>query len=255
VPSSPARQFQSCLVIAPRSVNTLPLVRALHTAGLAVLERWPDASSLSLAGSGEFALIACFCDGMFDADVALIDSLSRVGPGVVAILEEATPDLVAHCLEAGADACVELGADERLIVAQVHAILRRRRVADPADSAMTGVLKLGDLTVDIDRCEVERAGEFIPLTASEYRIVEHMARNAGRVLRPHEILNAVADGYVYSPREAQEVFKVYVRRIRRKLEPSELEPRYLLTVRGIGYRLEGASASGAWDGKTATQIA
>ena len=66
-----------------------------------------------------------------------------------------------------------------------------------------------------------------------------MARHSGRVLHPHEILNAVTADYEYLPREAQDVFKVYVRRIRRKLEPVEHEPRYLVTVRGFGYRLEG----------------
>ena len=104
---------------------------------------------------------------------------------------------------------------------------------------MSGALQIGDLSVDVDRCEVERAGRYVPLTATEFRIVEHMARNPGRVLRPHEILNAVSDDYQYLPREAQEVFKVYVRRIRKKLEPGEAEPRYLVNVRGFGYRLEG----------------
>ena len=104
-----------------------------------------------------------------------------------------------------------------------------------------GVLQVGDLVVDVDRCEVERGGVFVPLTASEFRILEYMARNAGRVLRPHEILNAVSEDYEYLPREAQEVFKVHVRRIRRKLEVSEDNPQYLVNVRGFGYRLEGGS--------------
>lgn len=107
--------------------------------------------------------------------------------------------------------------------------------------ADVGVLQVGDLVVDVDRCEVERGGAFVPLTASEFRILEYMARNAGRVLRPQEILNAVSGDYEYLPREAQDVFKVYVRRIRRKLEVSEDNPQYLVNVRGFGYRLEGGS--------------
>lgn len=66
-----------------------------------------------------------------------------------------------------------------------------------------------------------------------------MARNAGCVLRPDEILNAVSEECEYRLREAQDVFKVYARRIRRKLEPRKRSPRYLVTVRGLGYRLEG----------------
>lgn len=81
-------------------------------------------------------------------------------------------------------------------------------------------------------------GTVYPLTASEFRIVEYMARRTGRVVSQHEVLNAVSDEFEYRPREAQGV-KVYVRRIRRKLEPIEAEPRYLVTVRGFGYRLEG----------------
>ncbi|MBK6319547.1 MAG: winged helix-turn-helix domain-containing protein [Dehalococcoidia bacterium] len=90
---------------------------------------------------------------------------------------------------------------------------------------------------------MQRAGTFVALTASEFRIVEYMARHSGRVLKSHEVLNAVSSDYEYLPREAQDVFKVYVRRIRRKLEPNESEPRYLVTVRGFGYRLEGGVPS------------
>jgi DNA-binding response OmpR family regulator len=157
----------------------------------------------------------------------------------VALLDEATASLTSLCLDAGADACLQLDADAMLVVAQVHAVLRRHAQPGEPELGDCGVLQVGDLVVDVDRCEVERGGVFIPLTASEFRIIEHMARNAGRVLRPHEILNAVSREYEYLPREAQEVFKVYVRRIRRKLELSEDDPQYLVNVRGFGYRLEG----------------
>ncbi len=233
-------------------MNTLPIVRALHSAGFAVLERGPE-ESLALARSGNFELVTCLCDPGLGLELALLTSIATGEIGLIALLPQATPQLVSQCLEAGADACLELGAEEMLIVAQAHAVMRRRG-GQPGSFESAGVLQVGDLTVDIDRCEVERAGEFVPLTASEYRIVEYMARNAGRVLRPHEILNAVSDEYVYLPREAQEVFKVYVRRIRRKLEPAEAEPRYLITVRGFGYRLENG-ANGRAAKKAAAQTA
>jgi DNA-binding response OmpR family regulator len=222
---------------------TLPVVRALHAAGIAVLERQRDAAALSLAISGEFDLVAWVCD---DADSHL--SLARVSQAsipAIALLSEATPARAAACLGAGADACLQLDAESKLVVAHAPAVLRRHGAYAGQPPEISGVLQVGDLTVDIDRCEVQRAGRFVALTASEFRIVEFMARNSGRVLRPHEILNAVSDDYEYLPREAQDVFKVYVRRIRRKLEPGEAEPRYLITVRGFGYRLEGGSTSPA----------
>jgi DNA-binding response OmpR family regulator len=223
--------------------NTLHFVRALHGAGFAVLERVTSPAILEFALRGDFDLIAWATSREARFDTTHLSQVSQEGLALVALLGDASSDAVSACLMAGADACIQLDADERVVVAQVHAVLRRQsshRAAPPPD---LGLLQFGDLAVDSDRCEVARAGQYVPLTASEFRIVEFMARNTGKVLRPHEILNAVSDGYSYSPREAQDVFKVYARRIRRKLEPSEQEPRYLVTVRGFGYRLEGGEAT------------
>jgi len=232
-------RFLSCLLVAPGAMETRHFVRALHSGGLAVLEREPGEAALRMAESGEFDLVcrAIDCDGVSGlVDVA---RLAAGGRPVVAVFDAALPELVAEAFTAGAEACLELGADPRVVVAQVRAVLRRAGAYDATSGANSGVLQVGDLVVDVDRCEVQRGGMVVPLTAAEFRIVEYMARNSGRVLKPHEILNAVSDDYRYLPREAQDVFKVYVRRIRRKLEPDEQAPRYLVTVRGFGYRLEG----------------
>lgn len=233
------QRYRSCLVIATSGADTLSFSRALHSAGIAVLERAPDTRTRLLAISDEFDLVAVVCEPDGRESLELLSQLSTARKGLVALLDKATSRAVSGCLQAGADACLQLDAESGLVVAQVHAVLRRSLPATEETLSSTGLLQVGDLTVDIDRCEVARAGEFVPLTASEFRIVEYMARNPGRVLRPHEILNAVSEEYQYLPREAQEVFKVYVRRIRRKIEPDEQEPRYLITVRGFGYRLEG----------------
>ena len=236
--------FQSCLLLSSGQDETLPFVRALHSSGIAVLERPDDDPGLKLALSNEFDIVAIACSGG-EPDCALLGRLAASGVAVVALFAEATSRCISVSLTAGADACLQLDAEPMVVVAQVKAVLRRHgRYAEDA-AGSSGVLQLGDLCVDIDRCEVQRAGTNVPLTATEFRILEYMARNAGRVLRPHEILNAVSDDYEYLPREAQDVFKVYVRRIRRKLEISEAEPAYLITVRGFGYRLEGG-AQGAF---------
>jgi len=218
---------------------TVPFVRALHGGGIAVLEREPGAASLQLALSGEFQLVAWLVDPRSAAAPVSLARLAEAEIPTIAVFREADPELVSEALHAGADACLELHADARVVVAQSHAVLRRRGAYDDSQAERSGLLQVGDLTVDVDRCEVQRAGYHVALTASEFRIVEFMARNSGRVVRPFEILNAVSSDYEYLPREAQDVFKVYVRRIRRKLEPNENDPRYLVTVRGFGYRLEG----------------
>ena len=239
------RAFVSCLLVAPSHVETLTLVRGLHGGGVAVLEREPNSTAMQLAISGEFDLVAWFVDPLSAAAPVALAQLASCGVPVIAVFDDASPELVAESLAAGADACLACSTDARVLVAQVRAVLRRAGAYDAKSGEISGLLQVGDLTVDVDRCEVQRAGAFVALTASEYRIVEFMARHAGRVLKPHEILNAVSDDYEYLPREAQDVLKVYVRRIRRKLEPDENQPRYLVTARGFGYRLEGGVVSPA----------
>ena len=238
---SSSRPFKSCLVVAESGVDTLPVIRALHGAGIAVLERAPTEGTLALALSGEFDVVTWHFAPDDPTTGPILSRLAASHIASVSLVNRASAALATLCLESGADACLELTADAMLIVAQVHAVLRRHSPLEEQTLLECGVLQVGDLMVDVDRCEVERGGVFVPLTASEFRILEYMARNAGRVLRPHEILNAVSVDYEYLPREAQEVFKVYVRRIRRKLEVSEDDPQYLVNVRGFGYRLEGGS--------------
>lgn len=216
---------------------TLHVTRSLHRAGYAVLERAPLGSTIEMARSGDFDLVLWVVSPQRPETAVHFAEIHAARVPLIALLADATPAAVSSCLHAGADACLALDADERIIAAQVHAVVRRHEAA-PAIAEATGVLALGDLVVDMDRCEVLCQGRYVPLTASEFRIVAYMARHAGRVLRPHDILNAVTDDYEYRPREAQDVFKVYVRRIRQKLERCIEEPRYIVTVRGLGYRLE-----------------
>lgn len=237
----PRSSFESCLLVAPYEASTRGFVRALHEGGMAVLEREPGKPALALACSGEFTAVAWFVGPRSVTAPLAIVELAAAGVPIVAVHAGGSAELIAECLLAGADACLDLAADARVIVAQLRAVLRRHGAYDGGAAEESGLLQVGDLTVDVDRCEVQRAGAHVALTASEFRIVEYMARHSGRVLRPHEILNAVTADYEYLPREAQDVFKVYVRRIRRKLEPVEHEPRYLVTVRGFGYRLEGGN--------------
>lgn len=239
MPNAHKRAFLTCLVVANADRETLPFARALHDDGIAVLQRAASEQALQLAGTGEFDLVAWFIEPRSAVSTLALAHLSKLRVPVIALVHDAEPLDIADSLAAGAEACIEVTADPRVIVAQVKAVLRRTGAYDSMEGGGNGLLQVGDLTVDVDRCEVQRAGAFVALTAHEFRIVEYMARKPGRVLKPHEILNAVTDDYEYLPREAQDVLKVYVRRIRRKLEPDEERPRYLVTVRGFGYRLEG----------------
>jgi two-component system KDP operon response regulator KdpE len=107
-----------------------------------------------------------------------------------------------------------------------------------------------DLVLDFDRCQAVREEQVIPLTPTEFKILSYLARNAGKVVSPVEILRAVQD-YTYSDREAQEIVKVYIRRIRRKIEVEPSEPSYIVNVRGFGYMLERRAARRGADERAA----
>lgn len=182
VGNSSSKSFLSCLLVAPAHLATLEFVRSLHGGGVAVLEREPHKSSLDLALSGEFDLVAWFVDSQTASGPLAIETLARNQIALIAVFEAPDPALIAEAFAAGADACLNLNTDARVVAAQIRAVLRRSGAYDADSGEVTGLLQVGDLTVDVDRCEVQRAGAFVALTASEYRIIEYMARKSGRRL-------------------------------------------------------------------------
>lgn len=232
--------FQTCLLLAPRGAPTEGFVRALRLIAFAVVKRPSEPPFVALATSGEFELIA-WLSREPGVDGAALRRIHAAGQPLVVLLEEATPGLVAEALASGADAWLPTAASEEMVLAQVQAVFRRRQPTAPPTTP--GLVRVGDLTVDRGRDQLERSGQPVALTRSEFRLIAYMADHAGRALRAHDILNAVTSEYQYSPREAQAVFKVYVGRIRRKLEPDPQRPIYLITVRGFGYRLEGSASA------------
>ncbi|NMC02484.1 MAG: response regulator transcription factor [Chloroflexi bacterium] len=132
---------------------------------------------------------------------------------------------------------LELGADDYItkpfshleLLARVRAVLRR---AQSLPLAHEKPFVSGDLTVDFVRREVTRHGEPVSLTATEYRLLYHLVRNAGQVL-PHETLLARVWGREYT--DEINYLKVYVSRLRAKLEDDPRNPQHILTEHGIGY--------------------
>ena len=90
-----------------------------------------------------------------------------------------------------------------------------------------------DLTVNFDSQEVRRGDQPVPLSATEYRLLFQLVRNAGHVV-PRETLLARVWGDDY--RDQTDYLKVYISRLRAKLEDDPERPRFILTERGLGYR-------------------
>jgi two-component system KDP operon response regulator KdpE len=134
-------------------------------------------------------------------------------------------------LELGADDYVTKPFDHLELLARVKALLRRLDMPQPVSRAPS--FQSGELSVDFAAREVRRAGEPVALTATEYKLLYHLVRNAGHVLT-HETLLAKVWGREYV--DEIDYLRVYIRRLRRKLERDPEHPRHILTERGLGYR-------------------
>ncbi len=133
-------------------------------------------------------------------------------------------------LDLGADDYLTKPFDAEELLARVRAQLRRSGLRQQPN--LQPPLSLGDLTVDFARHQVSIRGRDVALSPTEYRLLFHLASNAGRVLVQEELLR-LAWGAEYA--DEPEVLRVYIRRLRQKIEEDPSSPRYILTKPGIGY--------------------
>ncbi len=137
-------------------------------------------------------------------------------------------------LEVGADDYVTKPFSPRELVSRVRAHLRRRRLDAKGTSAtQQQKLEFPDLDVDLLRRQVSVAGTPVELTAKEFEVLALLAAHPGRVYSRDQIMRHLWEGDFFGePRAAD----VHVQHIRKKIEPEPKNPRYVQTVRGMGYR-------------------
>jgi DNA-binding response OmpR family regulator len=154
-------------------------------------------------------------------------------PIIFLTAKNAEPDRVAG-LELGADDYITKPFSPRELVARVKAVLRRFERPLPRGEAPVKAV-FGDLVIDSAAMILSVRGAPIRSTATEFRLLDYMASNAGRVFSRDQLLDAVwRDTSYVTPRSVD----VYIRRLREKIEKDPENPQYLKTVRGAGYRFE-----------------
>ncbi len=194
------------------------------------------------AGSGEEA-VDLF--GQHVPDVVLIDimlpgidgfelcrTLRRTSdvPIVMVTARNDTHDVVAG-LEAGADDYLTKPFAPKELSARIRALLRRVRPAAPGHERLV----FGDLELIPEEGKVLRGGTEVHLTKTEFRLLCELAENRGKVFSREELLDKVW-GYDYFG--DGRLVDVHIRRLRTKVETDAAAPRHVVTVRGLGYRLE-----------------
>jgi len=138
-----------------------------------------------------------------------------------------------QALDLGAADYVSKPFSMQELLARVRAVLRRYDQPDER-AAQSAIFSCGELTIDFAQRQVWLAGQQIQLSRTEYKLLAVLAQHVGMVLT-HELLLEKVWGPGYS-REMDFIW-VYIRRVRRKIEPDPSQPRYILTVPGVGYKL------------------
>jgi two-component system, OmpR family, alkaline phosphatase synthesis response regulator PhoP len=206
----------------------------LAAAGFGVTVAADGESALAAARAGRPDLVILDLGLPRRDGLDVLRELRRAGDVPVVVLTargEETDRIVG--LELGADDYVVKPFSPKELVARVRAILRRIDAGAETDET----IRIADLEIDVPRMRVTVGDRPIDLTPTEFQLLATLARQPGRVFTRGQLLDAL-HGVAFESYER--AIDAHVKNIRRKIEPSPAEPRYIQTVYGVGYRFADA---------------
>ena len=192
----------------------------------------PDGLAAFARSGADVVLLDLMLPGLSGTEVCRALRAKSSVPIIMVTARDAEIDKIVG-LELGADDYVTKPYSSRELIARIRAVLRRG--GDLPDELISAVVEAGPVRMDVERHVVTVDGRPVALPLKEFDLLELLLRNAGRVLTRGQLIDRVwgAD-YVGDTK----TLDVHVKRLRAKIEPDPSDPKYLVTVRGLGYKLE-----------------
>ena len=199
---------------------------------VAVSTNGPDGIDEFDRGGADLVLLDLMLPGLSGLEVCRQLRQKSDVPVIMLTAKDAEVDKVVG-LEIGADDYVTKPFSARELLARIRAVLRRRgEVEEP----VTAVLEAGPVRMDVDRHVVTVNGAPTTMPLKEFELLEFLLRNSGRVLTRGQLIDRIwGSDYVGDTK----TLDVHVKRLRSKIEADPANPVHLVTVRGLGYKLEG----------------
>ncbi|WP_406832419.1 response regulator transcription factor [Pedococcus sp. KACC 23699] len=212
-----------------------PLSYLLRKEGyeVAVAETGPEALEDFDRAGADLVLLDLMLPGLSGTEVCRALRQRSNVPVIMLTAKDSEIDKVVG-LEIGADDYVTKPYSSRELLARIKAVLRR--LSEPED-LVPATIEAGPVRMDVERHIVTVAGETTQLPLKEFELLEMLLRNTGRVLTRMQLIDRVwGSDYVGDTK----TLDVHVKRLRAKIEPDPAEPRFIVTVRGLGYKFESA---------------